>query len=294
MHYKILVLNLFITLSCNSSGQPSGVQAHSPQKKTTNGGREPTTESNSTLQQHSGAENVEPVEKIVEFRNIGTTWKSQTTDIAGLVFNSQEELDDHFSKVPALFAEAWGGLGRIEFSKETAIVLSGGKTRCRDQVEVDSVLESSRLIRVSFSVIEPQGVCINPEGYRPLRVISIPKTGKPFQFHGKRIRAVPWDAGRAEIRISASNKTPEKLVQEGNRLLLSLEYEEALGLFKEAIELKPEYAEAYWAAGNCLARLKRRDEAVRYHEKYLKLAPNSPTATQIRKSIDAYYKSKNK
>ena len=57
-------------------------------------------------------------------------------------------------------------------------------------------------------------------------------------------------------------------------------YQEAVGDFKQAIALRPDYAEAYNMLGFCTRKLGNVDEAFTYYDKALKLKPNFPEARE--------------
>ena len=57
-------------------------------------------------------------------------------------------------------------------------------------------------------------------------------------------------------------------------------YEEAITDFKKAIEMRPDYAEAYNMLGFCTRKLGNVNDAFTYYEKALKLKPNFPEARE--------------
>jgi tetratricopeptide (TPR) repeat protein len=57
-------------------------------------------------------------------------------------------------------------------------------------------------------------------------------------------------------------------------------YQEAISDFKNAIALKPDYAEAYNMLGFCTRKLGNVDEAFTYYDKALELKPNFPEARE--------------
>jgi tetratricopeptide (TPR) repeat protein len=60
----------------------------------------------------------------------------------------------------------------------------------------------------------------------------------------------------------------------GETLLELKRYKEALEAYNQAIELKPEYAEAFLGQGNSFLELKRYEEAVEAYDKAIQLQPN--------------------
>ena len=64
------------------------------------------------------------------------------------------------------------------------------------------------------------------------------------------------------------------ILQQGSSLAKLGRYEEAIKCFEKAIELKPDFAEAYYNKGASLGMLKRLDEALKCFEKAIELKPD--------------------
>jgi tetratricopeptide (TPR) repeat protein/tRNA A-37 threonylcarbamoyl transferase component Bud32 len=72
--------------------------------------------------------------------------------------------------------------------------------------------------------------------------------------------------------IKSANATD--LYQRGETLLELKRYKEALNAYNRAVELKPEYAEAWKGQGNSLLELKRYQEALDAYDKAIQIQPN--------------------
>jgi tetratricopeptide (TPR) repeat protein len=66
--------------------------------------------------------------------------------------------------------------------------------------------------------------------------------------------------------------------KKGNALYYETSYQEALAAYDKAIELKPDYPEAWFNKGNTLAELKRPEEALAAYDKAIELKPDFPEA----------------
>jgi len=64
-------------------------------------------------------------------------------------------------------------------------------------------------------------------------------------------------------------------------------YPEAEKLFRKALEIRPEMAEAERSLGSTLFHLGRAEEARRHLDRYLELKPDAPDAQEIREQVDA-------
>jgi len=64
-------------------------------------------------------------------------------------------------------------------------------------------------------------------------------------------------------------------------------YEESVNWCERAIEIDPKRAVAYVNLGDAYVKLNRNAEARRAYTKYLELAPNSKSAPDVKKKLDA-------
>ncbi|MGB7444206.1 MAG: tetratricopeptide repeat protein [Coleofasciculaceae cyanobacterium] len=72
--------------------------------------------------------------------------------------------------------------------------------------------------------------------------------------------------------VKSANATD--LYQRGETLLQLKRYEDALSAYNRAVQLKPEYAEAWNGQGNTLASLKRYDEALEAYDQAIEIQPD--------------------
>ena len=75
---------------------------------------------------------------------------------------------------------------------------------------------------------------------------------------------------------------------EGNRAFAAGELERALGHYRSALALQPNYPEAIYARAVVLARQKRFEEAAKAYREYVELAPEGLYANAVRKVLRVY------
>lgn len=72
----------------------------------------------------------------------------------------------------------------------------------------------------------------------------------------------------------AQSNNPEVWYNQGNKLLNSQKYEEAIAAYKQAIQIKPDLIEAWNNGGLALANLQRYEEAIAAYDKVIQINPN--------------------
>ena len=108
----------------------------------------------------------------------------------------------------------------------------------------------------------------------------------------------------AQEKGEAVNPSPTELdaVKELNKatgLMLKSEYKEAIEFLKKAIELNPEFSEAYYNLGISYERLGKHKDAIEMLKKTIELSPDNPNAyyalgyvyyqkKKYKKAIDAF------
>ncbi|GAB4289373.1 MAG: hypothetical protein Kow0090_02050 [Myxococcota bacterium] len=97
----------------------------------------------------------------------------------------------------------------------------------------------------------------------------------------------PPPAQKVEV---AEELSPKDLVSQGDKLLLQNRLDEALQLYRKAIQKNPRFAQAYRSMGITYAKQGNARQAVKAYEKYLALSPNASDAEQVRALIRDYYK----
>ena len=80
-------------------------------------------------------------------------------------------------------------------------------------------------------------------------------------------------------------RTPAVCLEEGSRLFSNGQYEVALALFDEALELEPTNVNALVAGASTLLRLNRPDEAMRQYDEVLRLDPRNAKALYDRAAV---------
>jgi len=82
-------------------------------------------------------------------------------------------------------------------------------------------------------------------------------------------------AARATERVTEARRTRDGVKMAKARQLASQEIREAIAQYRKAIELKPDYAEAYGDLGMALATIKKYDEAIVLYRKALGMNPDN-------------------
>lgn len=93
--------------------------------------------------------------------------------------------------------------------------------------------------------------------------------------------------GPVDTRSPLIRDAESRLV-EGNRAFAEGELERALGHYRSALALQPNYPEAVYARAVVLARQKRFEEAARAYQEYVQLAPEGLYANAVRKVLRVY------
>ena len=108
----------------------------------------------------------------------------------------------------------------------------------------------------------------------------------------------------AQEKEEAVNPSPTELdavkeLNKATKLMLKKEYKEAIELLKKAIELNPEFSEAYYNLGISYERLGKHKDAIKMLKKTIELSPDDPNAyyalgyayyqkKKYKKAIDAF------
>lgn len=93
--------------------------------------------------------------------------------------------------------------------------------------------------------------------------------------------------GPVDKRTEEVRKAESHLI-EGNRAFEAGELERALGHYRSALALQPNYPEAVYARAVVLARQKRFEEAAKAYREYVDLAPDGLYANAVRKELRVY------
>jgi len=83
----------------------------------------------------------------------------------------------------------------------------------------------------------------------------------------------------------------KKLLEDGTVLLRQQQYKEAESVFMKCIETDPANAQCHKMMGITAARMGRIEEGAQFYRKFLKLAPDDPSAPKVKKLVDDYEKS---
>lgn len=93
--------------------------------------------------------------------------------------------------------------------------------------------------------------------------------------------------GPVDTRSPLVRDAESRLI-EGNRAFAAGELERALGHYRSALALQPNYPEAVYARAVVLARQKRFEEAAQAYREYVDLAPDGLYANAVRKVLRVY------
>jgi len=90
-------------------------------------------------------------------------------------------------------------------------------------------------------------------------------------------------AGYPQDKDDAENPSPTELeaveeLNKGTDLMFKGEHKKAIEFFKKAIDLNPEFSEAYYNWGICYERLGKHKEAIEMFKKTIELSPDSANA----------------
>jgi tetratricopeptide (TPR) repeat protein len=99
------------------------------------------------------------------------------------------------------------------------------------------------------------------------------KWGIPSNIYKANISNIVTDAV-----AKSSATTAEELWKIGNDLSVSERYEEAIASYDKAVEIKPDYSDAWINRGNALAVLKRYEEASASYDKAIQFKPDDSEA----------------
>jgi tetratricopeptide (TPR) repeat protein len=102
-------------------------------------------------------------------------------------------------------------------------------------------------------------------------------------------------ASKGQKASSGSSEAQEALAT-GKRLAgdTTKRYEEAIPELERALQLDPSLAEAHFILGTCFARLGDLKKAASHYEEFVRLAPNDPSAAEVRMVLRQYYESLDK
>ena len=89
------------------------------------------------------------------------------------------------------------------------------------------------------------------------------------------------------VATSLINYTNNKLMKKSNSIIAGTQFNNsaAIGMYKKAIEIDPEYTDAYSNCSASLALLGRVDEAIEYVKKALDLDPDDPQIREFHISL---------
>ncbi|MBM7114809.1 serine/threonine protein kinase [Archangium primigenium] len=113
-----------------------------------------------------------------------------------------------------------------------------------------------------------------------------PRTAAPKQEPGTHVPKPPV----ARKRDTPSNTDTASLHARGLRLIQTRDYREAEKTLWQCIQADPYFAPCYMLLGSAVARLGRSAEGASYYRTFLRLAPNSDKAPQVRMLVEQYDK----
>ncbi len=115
-----------------------------------------------------------------------------------------------------------------------------------------------------------------PPASSPKPVLAKPRLSKPTLY--KVLMAIGIIGFGAAVTISIINfvksTNATDLYRQGETLLELKRYKDALNVYSRAVELKPQYAEAYKGQGNAFLELKRYEDALEAYDKAIQIQPN--------------------
>ncbi|MCK4733511.1 MAG: tetratricopeptide repeat protein, partial [Methanophagales archaeon] len=150
----------------------------------------------------------------------------------------------------------------IEQAKESAKETKGYADKAKkDAEEVKPIIE--RLKKESEEALE---------GLRE-KATHLPSLSEPFSEDQKRLLE-EYGKKIEFLEAFGVQLKPEDYLSRGNDFYQSNEYELALKAYDKAIELKPDFAEAWNNRGVALGKLGRYDEALKAHDKAIELKPD--------------------
>jgi tetratricopeptide (TPR) repeat protein len=109
------------------------------------------------------------------------------------------------------------------------------------------------------------------------RATHLPSLSEPFSEDQKRL-LVEYGKKIEFLEACGVPLKPEDYLSRGDDFYQSNEYELALKAYDKAIELKPDYAEAWYNRGFLLGELGRYDEALKAYDKAIELKPDDDYA----------------
>jgi tetratricopeptide (TPR) repeat protein len=89
-------------------------------------------------------------------------------------------------------------------------------------------------------------------------------------------------------QLTNQQKVARERFAAGNKLFSENEFDAALGAYRESMAADPAFASAHRGAATALARLERNEEAAAAYESFLKVAPESPEAPQIKAMLERF------
>jgi pSer/pThr/pTyr-binding forkhead associated (FHA) protein/tetratricopeptide (TPR) repeat protein len=90
----------------------------------------------------------------------------------------------------------------------------------------------------------------------------------------------------------STEEQARQLYSDGVTLARKQQYAEAEYMLKKCIAVEPTYASCYKILGATVAKRSKPEDAVKHYREFLRLAPNDPSATQIRQIVADYEKQK--
>jgi tetratricopeptide (TPR) repeat protein len=93
----------------------------------------------------------------------------------------------------------------------------------------------------------------------------------------------PWDPHRAA-----------KNIEVGDFYFKRKNYRAAIDRYQEALDYKPNDAEANFHLAQCYEKLNQPEDATKHYEEYLRIMPQGPLAPQVRAALDGLKKAKEK
>lgn len=123
---------------------------------------------------------------------------------------------------------------------------------------------------------------------------AIAKNDKEFEDLKEQYKRATTQAEKDRIRKQLNDADRDFLanekLDEGLKLYYAEDHHSAIKLYNEAIELKPDYAEAYYNRGNTYTKLRQYEQSIQDYNKAIELKPNYADAYNNRGNSYRYLK----